>query len=203
MVDFDGNEINEDNFLSKYVEFNSDNINKFIEFNSHNINKFIICCQNGYLDEAKKLYGVGMASNIINKAFQDACLFGRFDIVKWLYSIKNKPDISDNNYFAFINASFYGHLDILQWLYTLQTPINQEDIFKYACRGKQEDVVKWLITIHDEYDYEIINTYIIPHGFTDYERRLIKKIRNMENQLKELQDYNNKDIITDLSTLYI
>jgi hypothetical protein len=188
MPDFDGDEI----------------LNTHIVLKLDNMDTFIICCQNGYLDEAIKLYNINITSDIINKAFQDACLFGRFDIAKWLYSIENKPDISDNNYFAFINASFYGHLDILQWLYTLKTPINQEDIFKYACRGKHEHVLKWLLTIYDEYDYEITSTGIIAHGFTDYERKLIKKIRNMEKQIKELQDYNNKkDIITDLSTLYI
>jgi len=195
MPDFDGDEIGFMNYVTDEDEY--------IKFNSDDIRKFTICCQNGYLDEAKKLYNINISSDTINKVFQDACLFGRFDIAKWLYSIENKPDISDNNYFAFINASFYGNLDILQWLYTLKTPINQEDIFKHACIGNHEHVLKWLLTIYDEYDYEITTTGIIAHGFTDYERKLIKKIRNMEKQIKELQDYNKKDIITDLSTLYI
>ena len=107
---FDGDEIEFTNYVINDDKF----INKYIEFNSDNINKFIICCQNGYLDEAKKLYNINITSDIINKVFQDACLFGRLDIAKWLYSMKNKPVIYDNNCIAFTNASFYGHLDILR-----------------------------------------------------------------------------------------
>jgi len=166
---------------------------------------FINLCQMDCLDQIKKLYNININinSDTINKGFQNACMFGRIDIAKWLYSIENKPDIYYDNCSAFTNASFYGNLDILKWLYTIAPPINPDDVFKYACRGKNENVLKWLISIYDEYDYEITTIGIIGHGFNNYEKNLIKKIRNMEKQINELQDYNKRNIKTEILSIYI
>jgi hypothetical protein len=85
-------------------------------------------------------------------AFECACDFGRFEVVKWLYSIKPTIDISSNNEYAFRNACKKGFLELAKWLLSIKPTINIsvkfEYVFEDVCVNGHLEVAQWLLTIY-------------------------------------------------------
>lgn len=120
-------------------------LNDKIKISTKNYSAFSMACQSGNLERAINLYQFHKNNqHNYNITFQLTCLFGHLDVAKWLYSLNNRIDITDNNDIAFKNCiQFY--------------PLSPE-------------IIKWLCSIHDEYkaefdeDGKIRSAYILRNG---------------------------------------
>jgi hypothetical protein len=103
--------------------------------------------------------------------FEQACRFGDFELVQWMYSrnegiIQRILDDEDEiNHLLFISVCRRGHLDIARWLHSFEdfNAILNDDIFNIAfihCaeRGRLE-VMEWLYSLGcidiSRNDYEV------------------------------------------------
>jgi hypothetical protein len=122
-------------------------------------------------------------------------------------SLDDKPDIHSNDDEAFGFLSFQDHLDIAQFLYSLD---NKPDIralddkaFIYVCNGGHIEFAKWLTTLCDDYIIDNINNNIIEYHITNkHEKKLMNRIKKIEEDVEELKNIINKLNIKD-STIFI
>jgi len=139
---------------------------------------FVIACLDGNLESAKNEYNnneeyyksanefgfktfYGDKYEEINIAFMYSCTNGHLEVAKWLYSLKDKPDIHAYNESAFSSACANGHLEVAKWLYSLEDKpninINNEHPFEIACCNGHLEVAKWLYSLEDKPDIHINN----------------------------------------------
>jgi len=153
--------------------------------------KFLEYCKEGHLELAKSIYYkkykdyksfIGKEGNddehcnwLISlenqnldihyeedEAFRLACFNGHLDIVKWLLTLEDKPNINAKNDEAFIQSCANGQLDIIKWLLTLEDKPNirnqNDNAFKLACIFDRIKIAKLLRHLCDEYYFEIDKT---------------------------------------------
>lgn len=78
---------------------------------------FIDACENGDLGKAKKLYELGVNIHCENDyGFRRACMYGRFDVVKWLYDIGDVYIRAGDDY-SLVYSFLAGHHEISKWLF--------------------------------------------------------------------------------------
>ncbi len=98
--------------------------------------------------------------------FTFACHFEKFEIMKWIYSLKIIKEEFNHIFNTVYDYTFWktctetGNLEIAQWLYgirndiNLNLEINEENIFTLACNNGFLKIVEWLST------FEVIDIHI-------------------------------------------
>jgi hypothetical protein len=130
---------------------------------------FLLACLKGYLDVVQWLYSIDdkFSISVLNNAFVKACSYRKsLDVAKWLYSLNNITIDSKND--AFIWACSSMNLKVAQWIYSLDDKFNirfnDDEAFKKACYYfGNYDIIKWLISLCDDYKVEIKNGIIISY----------------------------------------
>jgi len=171
---------------------------------------FITACSSGKINIVKYLIENDFAINIHannEKAFKDSYYNGHLEIIELLMSLNDKPYIHDNNDEAFSFVCVQGHLDIAHFLYSLDDKPNirahDDKAFIYACQGGHIEFAKWLTTLCDDYIIDDINNNIIEYHITNkYEKKLMNRIKKIEQDVEELKNIINKLNIKD-STIFI
>ena len=114
------------------------------------IDSFLLACSNSFNTIAKILYMDNYLTDIEkNKAFQNCCSFGNFELAKWIY---NQDNIDYTKYkdLAFRMACIKGHLKIAQWLYSLgriDIHSDNDSAFSISCINGHYDVAKWVYSL--------------------------------------------------------
>lgn len=116
---------------------------------------FAFACGEGYLDLAKKLFKNHSKLNINNHddcAFRLACRNGHYKVVKWLYNISYKYNLTIDMYVydndPLRKASKYGHLKIVKFLLCYGgSDIRERDdyAFRLACKNGHINVATCLL----------------------------------------------------------
>lgn len=127
-------------------------------------------CRFGELTEIKQLYEKHSdeidihADNDI--AFQLCCLYGKFKIARWIYSLGN-VNIHARNDIAFRLSCGGGYLEIAKWLYSLGgVDINAKQntfssAFNRTCDGGYLRVAKWLYSLgQNDSKYNSLSFYV-------------------------------------------
>jgi len=82
------------------------------------------------------------------KAFRNACTFGKLNIAKWLLEIKPDINIVILNNFAFVFSCIENHIEVVQWLLQIKPDIyesyHNESIFRECCKWGNLDILKLL-----------------------------------------------------------
>jgi hypothetical protein len=92
-----------------------------IDINFRNGCSFIDSCLGGHLELSRWLHHIrninveNIDIELYTKIFYWSCEYGKFEIVKWLYSL-HKFDIHFNNEYLFYHSMINEHDDILDWL---------------------------------------------------------------------------------------
>jgi hypothetical protein len=133
-----------------------------ININEHYSNIFKNVIHHNKLEIAKLLYSLKekpIMHDLYTTEFIRACVNGKLEMVKWLYSIgdvciEDKPNIHFNNEEAFKYASKNGHLQIVNWLINLEDKpnihVDDDFAFKYACHNGHLNIAKLLYYSFDD-----------------------------------------------------
>jgi len=141
-------------------------LNEKIDFHECVNNIFTNACYFGYLDLAKKIYGLRLSVNIdlsyLNDCpFRIACEFGHLELAKWLYSVNKNLNISNCDDHAFRHACYGGHLEVVKWLYSIKKDIDisrwNDNIFRMVCLNGKLELAKYLIEIKPDIDISLYN----------------------------------------------
>lgn len=130
----------------------------------------------GHLDLVKSIY-YGNDVKLTHLLCNDAALYGRLDILKWLRKKQCPWESSmqdsasegghldilkwavDNGYkctgLVYRSAAQYGHMHILEWAYANNYGFDNYDICGDAVRGGQLDILKWLRQRNCPWDYDV------------------------------------------------
>lgn len=113
--------------------------------------QFQLICETGNLEEVKKLYDENNI-NIHDKyetPLYNACIKGHLEIVKWMFTLENKPNINSN---VVIKTCYHGKLNIIQYLYSIDNNIILNNIdmsFHESCIQGHLELAKWLYNSFD------------------------------------------------------
>lgn len=127
-----------------------------IDVNYSNNEGFINCCKNGNLSLMQYIYAYAPIYHF-SLAFNTACKYNHFDIVKWLYQISN-------NNIALIQYCDY-------------------DCFRCACINHNIDLAKWLLSIDLKICYkktDKLYNWCIRYCNKKYSSKYISKIESKE-----------------------
>ena len=168
---------------------------------------FIEACEKGHIEVVQWLYSLtdDTSKFEINK-FITSLFDKKLSIVQWLQSYINIDNINE----CFDNSCRGGNLDIAQWLYSLEIKpdirYNNDNPFVKACKNSRINIVTWLVSICDDYYFEVIHDeysdyisdyYVISKGKSiksllndkDYEK--ICEILKIKKEDFELNKENN------------
>lgn len=105
---------------------------------------FQLCCENGHIELAQKLYQISQSNNnLINihadneYAFRRSCEKGQIETAKWLYQLSQQND----NELCISAVSNYA--------------------YRYSCSRNHIEIVKWLCSLCSNYSFEIRNGDIV------------------------------------------
>lgn len=91
--------------------------------------------------------------------FRLSCIGGNLKLVEWHYSlIENKKNLYISEW-GFSWACEHGRLEIAQYLYSLNEiniRIHNDYAFRYSCKNRHSNIIKWLCTICDDYKFKYI-----------------------------------------------
>lgn len=120
--------------------------------------------KNGYL-LADFLYRKSM--NLINlrdkndHIFREACIFGNFNLVKWLLAIC--PKFMENEYTYFMIVCKFKYLELAKFFFQNYPTINirkdHDLIFRTVCSHGHIDIAKWLLKVVPEINIRAENDY--------------------------------------------
>jgi len=109
---------------------------------------------NEQIKEFLDIHIVKLHNDSIERAFTEACCFGRLEVAKMIFSMKeNAVDIVT----AFHLTCLSGELEVAKWLYTIKSDFANDYVaFRWGCMHGQLEVAKWLYTINSEFvaDYD-------------------------------------------------
>lgn len=148
---------NQYNELKNY--FKNEKYNHFFGFRIiSKIDKmFIKACRYGSLNVVKYIYS--KYKNIIDihmddeYAFQNGCINGNLEIVKYLLSLDDKIDIHANNDLAFKWSCLNGHLEISKFIFSLDNKINHEvinNVLRSAVHRGDSHIIEWVRSLHNK-----------------------------------------------------
>ena len=115
-------------YINLYESINAGDLNKVIQF--HNENKELFIKQSDQIFKRSCYFGQKyIAEWVMNNkkveshyemtcAINQSCLYGHFEIVKWLYELTHFA--SREMYFSFRNACRGGHLNMAKWIYLVE-----------------------------------------------------------------------------------
>ena len=121
---------------------------------------FRLSCDNGHLNIAKWLLEICPDIHTdFGSAFFGACENGHLDVVKLLYAIgKESIYNGSGNAWTFCCSCRNEHLDVVKWLLENNTKIDihtrDELAFRWVCEYRRIDIVEWLMTLCERYDYK-------------------------------------------------
>jgi len=89
-------------------------------------------------------------------------------MVKYLFTLYNKPDIHVDEDRGFRNACYNGHLELAKWIlsyndnYDKFIIIRADDdfAFKWACKNRHIKIAEWLADICDDYKIDCSDNFI-------------------------------------------
>lgn len=193
-------------FNYKSVEFNFNykeiNENEIIEqFNSFTSWEkecaFKMACDEGDLNFAKKFFEINPINdiNVINSIFSSSCCKGQIEIMKWLYEMFPKIDVSYQEEYPFLTSCSCGYLDIVKLLLTIKPTINitirNNYAFVHACINGKIDIVNFILKIKPDIDISPNISFIIDYVPYNGHFEVLKIL------YLHFQYYHNLDLFTD------
>jgi hypothetical protein len=142
--------LNEDLDMAKWL-YNGPFKNINIDYN------FIftfITCHNKKLDMVKWLYEIKRDEININTAFSYFCQIGNLELIKWLFTLDNKPDIHYQDDFPFRIVCSKNYFDIAKFLITLDDKpdihARNDEAFRMICFNNNIDFAKWMFNLDNK-----------------------------------------------------
>mgnify|MGYP001163808047 CR=1 FL=1 len=139
-------------WISKKIKFNFKELfQKFCDENLFIVAKWIY--DNNYIK----------SFNITNDMFIFACSRNSLEIIKFLYRLNPKINVSISNDYAFRSACIRSDFEIIDYLLEIKPDINisynQEENFRNACLNGNLELVKKLLTIKPDINISILDEY--------------------------------------------
>lgn len=199
-------------------------LNENINIRAEDDYAFVYACKGGHVDIAKMLLSLDKNINIYARnfcafshsrskcikwlfslgnieinaaynAFLFACMNGKLELAKYIYSLNNKIDIRSNCDEIFRWTCAEGHLDVIKYLLFLDDEIDlnclYDEPFQNACSNGHLNVAKYIynnsyVKIHNNYDYAIREAYHYKHY------NVVKWLLSIGNYGEEYNEYRNK-----------